>query len=75
MGGDDGEEEQWGYGYRDVMIAEFNQFSNRNFSFQDQGKCDENDTLQNRSNFWLNVIDIRLQYLIMFMIMIIATLE
>ena len=50
------EEEQWGCGYRDDMIAQFKQdFNNKNFTLQDQGKDDEIDTLQNRTKFWLNI--------------------
>ena len=34
------------------MIAQFKQdIYNKNFSLQDQGKCDENDTLQERIVF------------------------
>ena len=44
--------------YRDNMIAQFKQDSyDKNFSLQNQGKCNENDTLQKRIKFWLNVID------------------
>ena len=55
---DDGnEEEQWGYGYRDDMIAQFEQdLYNKNFTFQNQGKDDEIDTLENRIKFWINII-------------------
>ena len=46
------------YGYRDTMVAQFEQgFSNNNFSLQDQSKGDQIDTLQNKLKFWLNVID------------------
>ena len=51
------EEEQWGYGYRDDMIAQFKQdLYNKNFTLQDQGKDDETDTLENRIKFWINII-------------------
>ena len=51
-------EEQWGYGYTDDMIAQFKQnLYNKIFSLQNQGKCDQIDTLQNRIKLWLNVID------------------
>ena len=49
---DPDEEEQWRCGYRDDMIAQFKQdLYNKNFSFQDQGKDDEIDTLDNRIKF------------------------
>ena len=39
------------------MIAQFKQdFYNKNFTLQDQGKDDEIDTLENRIKFWLNII-------------------
>ena len=51
------EEEQWGYGYRDDMIAQFEQgLYNKNFTHQDQGKDDPIDTLENRNKFWINII-------------------
>ena len=55
---DDGNlEEQWGYGYKDDMIAQFKQdIYNKNFSLQDQGKDDPIDTLENRIKFWINII-------------------
>ena len=49
---DEDEAEQWGYGYRDTMIAQFKQhLYSKNFSPQDQGKEDQIDTLQNRIKF------------------------
>ena len=46
------------YNYRDTAIAQFKQkLKNKIFNLQDQGKCDENDTLQKRSKFWPNVTD------------------
>ena len=56
---DPDEEEQWGYGYRDNMMAQFKQdFYNENFALQDHGKVDPIDTLENRINFWLkNIIN------------------
>ena len=46
------------YGYRDTMIAQFKQdFLNKNFSIQDQGRGDQIDTLQNRIKIWFNIID------------------
>ena len=46
---------------------------NINFSLQDQGKGDQIDAFQNRIKFWLNVMDGgRVQYLIMFMILILT---
>ena len=55
---DDGnEEEQWGFGYRDDMIAQFEQgLYNKTFTLQDQGKNDPIDTLENRIKFWSNII-------------------
>ena len=50
---DPDEEEQWGCGYREDMIAQFEQdLYNENFSLQDQGKDNEIDTLDNRIKFW-----------------------
>ena len=52
------EEEQWGYGYRDDMIAQFKQdLYNKHFTLQDQGKDDPIDTLENRIKFWINVFE------------------
>ena len=46
--GDPDEEEQWEYGYRDDMIAQFEQgLYDKIFTFQDQGKDDPIDTLEN----------------------------
>ena len=54
---DPDEEEQWGCGYRDDLIAHFKQDShNKNSSLQDQGKYYENHTLENRIKFWLIII-------------------
>ena len=51
------EDEQWGYGYRDDMIAQFEQdLYNKNYILQDQGKDDPIDTLENRIKFWINII-------------------
>ena len=51
---DPDEEEQWGCGYRDHMIAQFKRdLYNKNFILQDQGKDDEIDTLENRNKFWI----------------------
>ena len=62
------------YDYRDTMIAQLKQdLYNKNFRLQDQSNCDQIDTLQNRTKFWLNVIDVGVQYLIILMIMIITT--
>ena len=56
---DDGnEEEQWGFGYRDDMIAQFKQdLYNKHFTLQGQGKDDPIDTLDNRIKFWINIIE------------------
>ena len=57
--GEDDDKDDFGYHYRDIMIAQFKQdVSNKNFSFQDQGNCDRNDTLRKRIKFWLNFIDV-----------------
>ena len=54
---DPDEEEQWGYGYRDDMMAQFEQdLYNKNYTLQDQGKDDPIDTLENRIKFWINII-------------------
>ena len=55
---DDGNlEYQWGYGYRDEMIAQYKQdLYNKYFTLQDQGKDDEIDTLENRIKFWIYII-------------------
>ena len=54
---DPDEEEQWGCGYRDDVIAQIKQpLFNKNFTPQDQGKDDPTDTLDNRINFRLDVI-------------------
>ena len=55
------------------MIAQLKRdLYEKKFSLKDQGKCDENDTRQKRIKFWLYVIDMGVQYLIIFMIMIIT---
>ena len=55
---DPDEEEQWGYGYRDDMIAQFKQdLYNKHFTLQDQGKDDPIDTLENRIKFWINIVE------------------
>ena len=55
---DPDEEEQWGYGYRDDMIAQFKQdLHNKHFTLQNQGKDDPIDTLENRIKFWINIIE------------------
>ena len=59
---DDGVEDvykdDFGYDYRDNMIAQFKQgLSNKTFSLQDQDECDVNVNLRKRNRFWLNVID------------------
>ena len=54
---DPDEEGQWGCGYRDDMVAQFKQdFYNKIYTLQNQGKDDEIDTLENRINFWINII-------------------
>ena len=46
------------YNCRVKIIAQFKQdFHNKRFSLQDQGKCDEIDTLQERTIFWLKNFD------------------
>ena len=55
---DPDEEEQWGYGFRDDMLAQFKQdLYNKHFTLQDQGKDDPIDTLENRIKFRINVIE------------------
>ena len=52
------EEEQWGYGYRDDMIAQFKQdLYNKHFTLQDQGKDNPIDTLVNRIKIWITIIE------------------
>ena len=54
---DPDEEEQWGYGYRDDMIAQFKQdIYNKNYTLQGQGEDNPIDTLENRIKFWINII-------------------
>ena len=54
---DNDDDADFRYNYRDTMIAQFKQdLNNKNFSLQDQGKC---DTLQKRIKFSLNVFDMR----------------
>ena len=54
---DGNEEEQWGYGYEDDMIAQFkHDLYNKSFTLQDQGKDDPIDTLENRIKFWVDII-------------------
>ena len=54
---DPDEEKQWGYGYRDDMIAQFKQdLYNKNFTLQNQGKDNPIDTLGNRIKIWINII-------------------
>ena len=54
---DPDEEEQWGYGYRADMKAQFKQdLNNKKLTGQDQGKADEIDTLEKRIKFWINII-------------------
>ena len=54
---DPDEEEQWGYGYRDDMIAQFKQdIYNKNYTLQGQGEDNPIVTLENRIKFWINII-------------------
>ena len=58
------------------MIAEFKQdLYNKNFSLQNLGKNNQIDTLQNRTKLWLNIFDRVVQYLVIFMIMIITMMD
>ena len=51
------EGEQWGYGCRDDMITQFKQdFYNKNYTLQDQGKDDPIDTHDNRIKVWIKII-------------------
>ena len=63
------------YSYRDTMIAQLKQdLCNKNFSFQGLSKGDQIDTLLNRIKFWLNNIDdTGVQYLMIYIILIITT--
>ena len=64
------------YNYGDTMIAQFKEdLYNKNFSLQDQSKSDQIDTLQNKINVWLKIIDRGVQYLTISMIMIITTVD
>ena len=50
----------FGYGYRDTIIAQVKQdLSNKKFSLQDQSKVDQNDTLQDRIKLSLKFFDMR----------------
>ena len=54
---DGNEDEQWGYVYRDDMIAQLKQdLDNRIYTHQDQGKDDPIDTLESRIKFWIKII-------------------
>ena len=56
--GEDDYKDSFGYYYRDRMIAQFKQdLYNKSFILQDQGKGDENDTLQKIFKFLVNFID------------------
>ena len=71
---DDGnEEEQWGYGYRDDMIAQFEQdLYNKIPLFKIKAKMIQLILSRTELNFGLILlVTIRVQYLIIFMIMII----
>ena len=64
------------YNYRDTMIAQFKQqFLNKNFGLQDQGEGDQTDTFRNRIKNWLYNVIMGVQYLIIFMPMIITTMD
>ena len=55
---DPDEEEHWGFGYRDDMIAQFKQdLYNKHFTLQDQGKDNPIDTIEIRIKFWNNIIE------------------
>ena len=55
---DPDEKEQWGYGYRDDMKAQFKQdLSNKNVTLQNQDKDDSIDTLENRIKFRINIFN------------------
>ena len=54
---DEDEEEQWGYGYKDDMKAQFKEeLYNKRFILQDQSKDDPIVTLENRIKFWIHFI-------------------
>ena len=55
---DDDDDDGFRYIYRDTMIAQFKQdLYNKNFSFQDQCKDVEIDTLENRNKLLFKIID------------------
>ena len=54
---DEDEDEQWGCGYRDDVIAQFKKDLYKiNFTLQDPGKDDEIDFLENGIKLWSNII-------------------
>ena len=70
---DDDDNADFRYSYRYIMIAPLKQnLCDKNFSLQDQGKGDGEDTLQKRLKFLLKIFDNGVQYQIMFMIRIIT---
>ena len=73
---DDDDKDGFGYPYRDNILAHFKQdIYYKSFSLQDRSKGDKNDTFPKKIKLWFKVIDMVVQYLIMFMIIIIPTLE
>ena len=71
--GDPDEEEQWGYGYRDDMIAQFEQdLYNRNLTLKVRAKMIQLILSRIEINFGLIfLVTIWVQYLIILLIMII----
>ena len=73
---DDGnEEEQWGYGYKDDMIAQYKQdiYIKKTLLFKIRVKMIQLTLSRREINFGLISVTMKVQYLIIFMIMIIIT--
>ena len=52
----DDDDADFRYNFRDTMIAQIKiDLKNKNFSLQDQGKCDQIDTHHKSIEFWPNV--------------------
>ena len=73
---DKDEEEQWGYGYRDDMIAQFKQDIHKKISvFKINANMIKLILSKTGLNFGLILLKWGLQYLIVFMIMIITMMD
>ena len=54
----DDEDEEWGYGFKNYMMAQLKQdLYNKNFTLQNHGKDDPIDSLENKITSWLNIIN------------------